>query len=539
MAQFLNFEAFRSISSVMMNSNSNIINNLSNIVNKYGEPQTNNFSFDVNSPNIVVYYVQNASINHHEQFEDDAGAATTYDNEICVNVVDDDTSHVFMLPNSELAGEITLERLKVLLPIKGPFLFRFKIKTPNKYNKDFVWIDMNGDTEKVPLYKRQIHVKLLMMPIIRRSMPKYMLRNSSYLFVPPEEQLKPYLDKIMRKLPNSYSFIQDDTISNENSRVGQRFEDQERTSIRTNICGMELKPNTSIPHKHGMSKHKERSASAHSQLQGHIAELAKSREKFRNKNEHMTQAESNVEDNFNWKADWENFRRSNDKPDGTSDDVKIIPQSSIQSSIVFDHMNATGSFKSSSNNLNDLLSFDGPNNGFSGSNTVLNIPPESFNYESDNRTESSDTDMLKKEKRAEDKHERVRQRVQESLSLHEGRKRIEQEKLQAKLNASDDPDLRREFLRWAKTSEGTYKDLRTLLSSLQEILWNDADWTPKTISDLMMSSQRVKKAYRAAILMCHPDRHQQASPQQQYRAECIFQALNEAHEVWKANQTTI
>lgn len=83
-----------------------------------------------------------------------------------------------------------------------------------------------------------------------------------------------------------------------------------------------------------------------------------------------------------------------------------------------------------------------------------------------------------------------------ACSISSGRKRIEQEKLQAKLNASDDPDLRREFLRWAKTSEGTYKDLRTLLSSLQEILWNDADWTPKTISDLMMSSQRVKKAYR-------------------------------------------
>mmetsp|Transcript_11616 Transcript_11616/g.33815 ORF Transcript_11616/g.33815 Transcript_11616/m.33815 type:complete len:91 (+) Transcript_11616:1236-1508(+) len=87
--------------------------------------------------------------------------------------------------------------------------------------------------------------------------------------------------------------------------------------------------------------------------------------------------------------------------------------------------------------------------------------------------------------------------------------------------------------KWAKTSDGSYKDIRSLLSTLQDVLWEGHDWKPISLSTLMMSSAEVKKAYRLALILAHPDRHQHASADQQYRAERVFQAINAA---WKNKQ---
>lgn len=82
--------------------------------------------------------------------------------------------------------------------------------------------------------------------------------------------------------------------------------------------------------------------------------------------------------------------------------------------------------------------------------------------------------------------------------------------------------------KWAKTSDGeTWKDIRGLLSTVHEVTWPNSEWKQVTMSELI-APNAVKKQYRKGILMYHPDKVKDAPPDVQYRAERIFQALNES-----------
>ncbi|KAH7290149.1 hypothetical protein KP509_30G034000 [Ceratopteris richardii] len=83
--------------------------------------------------------------------------------------------------------------------------------------------------------------------------------------------------------------------------------------------------------------------------------------------------------------------------------------------------------------------------------------------------------------------------------------------------------------RWAAGKE---RNIRALLSNLQHVLWADSGWQPISLKDLIEVSD-VKKAFRRATLLVHPDKVQQkgATLQQKYIAERLFDILQEA---WKA-----
>merc|ERR1719171_2679074 len=93
--------------------------------------------------------------------------------------------------------------------------------------------------------------------------------------------------------------------------------------------------------------------------------------------------------------------------------------------------------------------------------------------------------------------------------------------------------LQAELDKWALTTDGkSFKDIKTLLSTVHDVFWQNSNWTPISLSDLMINpAEKSKKFYRKAILLCHPDKHQHAPADQQYRAERIFSALNEAFKV--------
>jgi hypothetical protein len=85
-----------------------------------------------------------------------------------------------------------------------------------------------------------------------------------------------------------------------------------------------------------------------------------------------------------------------------------------------------------------------------------------------------------------------------------------------------------ELDRWAMTEQGKFKDVRSLLSSMSSVLWAGSGWDDPAFGELMINDSAVKKTYRKAIIMCHPDKHQGASTEQQYRADRIFNAINES-----------
>ncbi|XP_051183365.1 uncharacterized protein [Lolium perenne] len=81
---------------------------------------------------------------------------------------------------------------------------------------------------------------------------------------------------------------------------------------------------------------------------------------------------------------------------------------------------------------------------------------------------------------------------------------------------------------WSRGKEG---NIRSLLSTLQLVLWPESGWKPVPLVNIIEGAG-VKKAYQKALLCLHPDKLQQrgAAVHQKYIAEKVFDILQEA---WK------
>ncbi|KAL7207765.1 hypothetical protein ACSBR1_029668 [Camellia fascicularis] len=79
---------------------------------------------------------------------------------------------------------------------------------------------------------------------------------------------------------------------------------------------------------------------------------------------------------------------------------------------------------------------------------------------------------------------------------------------------------------WSNGKEG---NIRSLLSTLQFVLWPGSGWKPVALVDIIEGSA-VKRAYQKALLCLHPDKLQQkgVASHQKYIAEKVFDILQEA-----------
>ncbi|KAI1901139.1 hypothetical protein AGOR_G00057120 [Albula goreensis] len=90
------------------------------------------------------------------------------------------------------------------------------------------------------------------------------------------------------------------------------------------------------------------------------------------------------------------------------------------------------------------------------------------------------------------------------------------------LSKDMDP-LKLQILEWI---EGKERNIRALLSTLHTVLWEgETRWKPVGMADLVTPDQ-VKKFYRKAVLVVHPDKAT-GQPYEQY-AKMIFMELNDA-----------
>ena len=77
------------------------------------------------------------------------------------------------------------------------------------------------------------------------------------------------------------------------------------------------------------------------------------------------------------------------------------------------------------------------------------------------------------------------------------------------------------------TKDGQRKNIRQLLASLHTVLWPNSGWKTAGLADLI-DPNAIKKQHRKAILIVHPDKLQDATPEQKVIAEHAFDALNTA-----------
>lgn len=128
--------------------------------------------------------------------------------------------------------------------------------------------------------------------------------------------------------------------------------------------------------------------------------------------------------------------------------------------------------------------------------------------------------------------EREAAQIQAARDLAQANAHGEVVRRQEKLDMQN--QLGPELDRWAMTEQGKFKDVRSLLSSMSSVLWPGSGWDDPPFGELMTSEPAVKKTYRRAIIMCHPDKHQGASTEQQYRADRIFNAINESFKLFNS-----
>ncbi|XP_016727633.1 J domain-containing protein required for chloroplast accumulation response 1 isoform X1 [Gossypium hirsutum] len=78
-------------------------------------------------------------------------------------------------------------------------------------------------------------------------------------------------------------------------------------------------------------------------------------------------------------------------------------------------------------------------------------------------------------------------------------------------------------------SNGKQGNIRSLLSTLQYILWPNSGWKPVPLMDII-EGPAVKRSYQKALLCLHPDKLQQkgAASDQKYIAQIVFDVLQDA-----------
>ncbi|CAD8208234.1 unnamed protein product [Paramecium octaurelia] len=146
----------------------------------------------------------------------------------------------------------------------------------------------------------------------------------------------------------------------------------------------------------------------------------------------------------------------------------------------------------------DLFSFDAPNQ---------QAQSQQSNDQYEGLTDKQIVDM-----RVEQAAEGLQKIWQDEADYNEQRQQAKEE-------------IEPKILKWAYKNN-VRNNLRLLLSTLNEVLWEGTGWQC-SFGDLMTDG-KVKLKYRQALLIVHPDKHNQTPPQQRYIAERVFYELNQA-----------
>ncbi|DAZ95669.1 TPA: hypothetical protein N0F65_002466 [Lagenidium giganteum] len=81
---------------------------------------------------------------------------------------------------------------------------------------------------------------------------------------------------------------------------------------------------------------------------------------------------------------------------------------------------------------------------------------------------------------------------------------------------------------WAEDN-GRTKNIRTLLSTMHQVMWEDSKWAEVNMGKLIQPND-VKKHYRKAMIVVHPDKSGGRNAEQLLIAERVFAAVNTAWE---------
>jgi hypothetical protein len=124
------------------------------------------------------------------------------------------------------------------------------------------------------------------------------------------------------------------------------------------------------------------------------------------------------------------------------------------------------------------------------------------------------------------KEEAIEDKVKDALEF---KKEMDKKKEQEMIDFDAAREKHEKAIQAWSTNNKEKRNVRNLLSTMHTVLPADSKWKPIGLGDLLESSQ-VKKQYRKAMLVVHPDHTINLDSESKFICKRIFEAINEAYD---------
>ncbi|KAL4439384.1 hypothetical protein ABPG74_017047 [Tetrahymena malaccensis] len=440
----------------------------------------------------------------------------------------DSSTNVFSLNfNDQVQGDEVLKLRHIIneFPIdllSGSYHIRFKIQCNETEPKIFAWIDPQNLEARAPIINNAVYVKILQLTkdgdskIYNKQKIVKIKQKGSLGSQPAKEQKKPSPASRTENVP--------------------KLKEQKGSS--TNIHHSSSDPD--LVHKEHMKstnlfddEYKDTQKSSQFKLKS-SSNLDAQQQKLENSQTKKTIVKNHLDDDEDHDIpapQASSVQPSQAPPSGInffdSDDEGAPPSGTGKNSSLPNN--------ASSNNIDLFPSDDNSNRAFKAHEALIDHhkgPVSEFdrklesrkneyiiNGEIDRKKLIEVKDKILKEEQEERKREyeeEQRKKAQEQID-----KRSAQERLEGKIKS------------W-KEQNGTRKDIRTLLSTLQNILWPGANWNPVSFFDLS-TEESLKSAIKKVLITFHPDRNRN-DIEKKYICEQIIDEIRKAQKEYESKQ---
>ncbi|CAD2093720.1 conserved Plasmodium protein, unknown function [Plasmodium vinckei brucechwatti] len=479
-------------------------------------------------------------------------------------------TNIFFLPFKTCAT-IKLKRFKECFPFKGNVIFRFKtlladlidvinegiinnqpllkgdqinkfkqiIIDENEINSilkqeksNYIWLDVTNDDAFVPLYNGSIVVKVLFI-----NHDNYKMYNDIHFKHVNGIEYNSEIYHANEKSCCSYILEKEENHDNSsNANTENNNENIQNQSIVTNIKNNYIKKNFMNFNYSNNNRTDYRNNESNSNKTNSTSNINNGKNDNNNDNNVMNNVDSNNSHGF--KDELKNYK-AYIKP---YQDNNISKKKNIENGEMLNtqHINMYNSKADDDNYFNEEydqihftknhININRPIN--KGKMTENMVGRDHYHNSTNflatyqNNAENNSIGTQSQEKINIKNQESVQSKVNNRLKELKEYRSQEEANFKEKIAISD--KIKKQITKWSKNSDDSYKDIKVMLSTLDDVLWENSDWKRVFVSDLISNPSAVKKAYKSAILLCHPDKHRGKPIERVLRAELIFQALNNA-----------
>lgn len=380
-------------------------------------------------------------------------------------------------------------------------------------NLNYIWVDVTNDDAFIPLCHGRIMCKVLFIH-------KEMYREFDQIYyntilkqeterepeyIMNDKHLYSYHDSFLQKKEIKNNCNEIDENDSSNSKQYEKTEHTNFQTIPSHLKSTESKESKKTEYSQAASLIKNQK-----EVEDPIGKYAKEKVEETNQNDTNSNRQTHSNLTISQEKESKQIRLKNSNLGLNIDND--------------DQWTKNNSQESNFQNKSVISSNNSETHSFEKEHVQLN----NFNFENESK-EREMNKMATEESRRESSEKELKTNINNRLKEIQESRRNEENISKEKVVLSK--EIKQQIDKWSKNSDDTYKDIKVMLCTLTDVLWDGADWKKVSMSQLMNNPKNVKLFYKSAILLCHPDRHRNKSIEQMLKAELIFQALNNSYKL--------